>query len=236
MSDIEPWQIPRTMAERAVEEWAHLEIRCIVTPVLGRCTFNGYVQIPEELRETWNALKLVGPYLHIPGDEPYGPDREGWLGFSTTGGNDVWGEDELTGFFTSAQIAEHERDLKNREEFQGELDKAFPVPGIETRLRSYHTWTRTELHQRVNDLARQVAVRRAMARIGLSQNKPLQHRLAEVLKSHAEKSVRIEADRERSREEGEGYFSLLLLQQQEAADALFEVQVLKIEAVLTREK
>jgi hypothetical protein len=128
-------------------------------PLLGG--FNGYVQLPEG--HPWRGVdgeRLPVRLAPIPlfGDQQrsltWGPDGDGWVGFSTLELGDWWAPDDLAGM--GRPLAGWWDDW-----IVGEIGGA-GLAGLGGRMRASgfggHRWTRGELRAAVEDLAGQLAL------------------------------------------------------------------------------
>lgn len=70
-----------------VRTWTHEGIECAMarSPMVG---VNGYVRVPEGVELPYDEYRLID--LDVHGGITCGPDLDGWIGFDTGHGFDVW--------------------------------------------------------------------------------------------------------------------------------------------------
>ncbi len=79
----------------ALEDWSSEGVRCVIRP--GFCALNGYVRLPEKLRDWWADYDEANEVLSAHFGLTYGPDEDGWIGFDTGHYCDYWAMDDLIG-------------------------------------------------------------------------------------------------------------------------------------------
>lgn len=172
MSDLEPAPVA-AFTRPAIKLWVAYDLRCAI--YWGLAQFNGYVQLPvghvdRELAEAYDAFVPAtdsfgytrktsmgyGSLGHL-GDEiaiplTYGPDLEGWIGFDTGHGFDVWTDEEIDRWLPTADPVS-DMDYRARLELMGE-DIVHPGRMTQRYGLDVHVWTMDELEERVKMLAR----------------------------------------------------------------------------------
>jgi hypothetical protein len=122
----------------AIEEWASEGVPCVIRP--GFSSLNGYVRLPERLRDWWKDAEEAAQVLDAHMSVNYGPDEDGWIGFDTAHYCDYWAADDLIGHL----------------EPEG-LMCAATFARINPRVPGARRWTRLLLRAEVEALAAQVA-------------------------------------------------------------------------------
>lgn len=79
----------------AIEQWDSEGIPCAIRP--GFASLNGYVRLPERLRDWWDDTEEASAVLDAHMSLTYGPDEDGWIGFDTAHYCDYWAADDLIG-------------------------------------------------------------------------------------------------------------------------------------------
>jgi hypothetical protein len=122
----------------AIEEWDSEGVPCVIRP--GFSSLNGYVRLPEALRDWWKdddeASVVLDAYMSLN----YGPDEDGWVGFDTAHFCDYWAADDLIGLVDDEGMMCAASFARTNQHFPGA-----------------RRWTRTRLREEVETLAAQVA-------------------------------------------------------------------------------
>lgn len=122
----------------AVEEWEGDGISCVIRP--GFCSLNGYVRLPQSLRDWWSDSNEAAVVLDAHMSLNYGPDEDGWVGFDTAHYCDYWAADDLIGLVDD----------------EGMMTAA-SFARINHQVAGARRWTRLLLRAEVDMLAAQVA-------------------------------------------------------------------------------
>lgn len=113
-------------------------LNCALAAAMG---INGYVQLP--MFHPWKELDLQlgeAVQVNVHGGVTYGPDQEGWIGFDTCHGGDVWTKEEFERFGV---------------EWVPEQSRMFPEDLKPIGWERY--WTVNQVQIETVELARQVA-------------------------------------------------------------------------------
>jgi len=79
----------------ALEDWTTEGVRCVIRP--GYASLNGYVRLPEKLRDWWANYGEANEVMSAHFGLTYGPDEDGWIGYDTAHYCDYWATDDLIG-------------------------------------------------------------------------------------------------------------------------------------------
>lgn len=77
----------------ARELWTAHDLECAVLLAPMGCSFNGYVRLPDD--HGYRKLGYDDIPVDVHGGLTYGADVDGWVGFDTMHGWDIWSEVEL---------------------------------------------------------------------------------------------------------------------------------------------
>jgi hypothetical protein len=122
----------------AVEDWTSEGVRCVIRA--GFCSLNGYVRLPEQLRDWWKNYDEAAQVLDAHMDLNYGPDEDGWVGFDTAHYCDYWAADDLIGLVDAEGMYAAAAFARTNAQFPGA-----------------RRWTRQVLREEIEVLAAQVS-------------------------------------------------------------------------------
>lgn len=122
----------------AIEQWDTEGVPCAIRP--GFASLNGYVRLPERLRDWWKDSDEAAVVLDAHMSLTYGPDEDGWIGFDTAHYCDYWAADDLIGLVDD----------------EGMMCAA-SFARINHQALGARRWTRDMLHAETETLAAQVA-------------------------------------------------------------------------------
>jgi hypothetical protein len=116
-----------------VRTWTHEGIECAMarSPMVG---VNGYVRVPEGIELPYDEYRLID--LDVHGGITCGPDLDGWIGFDTGHGFDVWLDPDVP---------------------EDRLHRTMRESGIDDPMDEFtQVWTLEKLEVEVNNLAVQI--------------------------------------------------------------------------------